>query len=442
MLLLTNKLKTANIIHSNSIEGLIKEVCCVTDNDYIDDNCLSRTCVTCKHKLVKFLDYNKNELIEYEKWGVKKVEVLIKGKPKICQRTVKEKIECSKEELVQQLLTVMPKFLIHTRNINHQYKSVNYIKQNLSPNEVFIHMDFSENYTCKYATEIQSAHFGGSKPQISIHTVVFYYSDVIKSKVINVSICTLSENLRHDPPAICAHLDPVIIEIHKLIPDLKSVHFLSDGPNTQYKNKTMFYLMVTYLSEKMGVEVLHWHYSESGHGKGAPDGLGATVKRTADSLVGYGRDIPNFETLMTELTQKKLKVKCIPIFSSEIEDIDKLLPSTIKPFKETMSIRELAWIRSKKEVLQARELTCLKCGTNRCSHYGIGDVDFTYLLDQDIPLEIALTPKTSTSHFRKRKIQYSDVYSDSDSNDNFENNSSVLNTSPMEEKINTRMKIA
>lgn len=34
-----------------------------------------------------------------------------------------------------------------------------------------------------------------------------------------------------------------------------------------------------------------WNYSESGHGKGAPDGIGATLKRTADRMVTFGNDI-------------------------------------------------------------------------------------------------------------------------------------------------------
>nr|CAI5865629.1 unnamed protein product [Callosobruchus analis] len=37
---------------------------------------------------------------------------------------------------------------------------------------ILVHIDFSENYVCKYSCEVQSAHFGGSKPQITLHTAV------------------------------------------------------------------------------------------------------------------------------------------------------------------------------------------------------------------------------------------------------------------------------
>lgn len=51
--------------------------------------------------------------------------------------------------------------------------------------EAMLHVDFSENYGCKYAAEVQSAHFGGSKPQISLHTSVLYFQDQSDGKLVN-----------------------------------------------------------------------------------------------------------------------------------------------------------------------------------------------------------------------------------------------------------------
>lgn len=144
-------------------------------------------------------------------------------------------------------------------------------------------------------------HFGGSKPQITLHTVVVYYKPPDNSACIPLSFCTLSENLRHDPSAICAHLDLVITEIKKIVPHLTLAHFLSDGPTTQYRNKKMFYLMAVYLSKQLNVDQMRWHYSESGHGKGAPDGVGGAIKRQADRLVALGEDISSFEKMISAL---------------------------------------------------------------------------------------------------------------------------------------------
>lgn len=46
-----------------------------------------------------------------------------------------------------------------------------------------------------------------------------------------------------------------------------------------------------------------WSYLESSHGKGAADGIGGTLKRTADRLVATGSDIKDVSFL------KKLKKK-------------------------------------------------------------------------------------------------------------------------------------
>ncbi len=34
-----------------------------------------------------------------------------------------------------------------------------------------------------------------------------------------------------------------------------------------------------------------WNFNEAGHGKGAPNGMGTTLKQTADKVVGEGHDI-------------------------------------------------------------------------------------------------------------------------------------------------------
>ncbi|XP_050516441.1 uncharacterized protein LOC126891305 [Diabrotica virgifera virgifera] len=75
-------------------------------------------------------------------------------------------------EVLKKQLTENYKEKIHIRNIIHQQRTIKAIKTNLRSDEVLIHLDFSENYNCKYNEEVQSAHFGGSKPQLSLHTVV------------------------------------------------------------------------------------------------------------------------------------------------------------------------------------------------------------------------------------------------------------------------------
>ncbi|CAH0397048.1 unnamed protein product [Chilo suppressalis] len=175
----------------------------------------------------------------------------------------------------------------------HQSNAVQTIKQRLTPEDELLHIDFSENYNCKYAEEIQSAHFGGSKIQLSLHTAVYYstQSEPPNNYTASTSFCTVSENIRHDPVLICVHLHALINRIRQLSPNLKNLHILSDGPSTQYRNKSMFHLIATYLSKVLSVNSITWHYSERGHGKGAPDGVGGCIKRICDSCVARGQDV-------------------------------------------------------------------------------------------------------------------------------------------------------
>lgn len=52
-----------------------------------------------------------------------------------------------------------------------------------------------------------------------------------------------------------------------------------------------------------------WNYLESGHGIGAPDGIGAVVKRTADLQVKCGRDVGDFSTFLAVVRENDKNVE-------------------------------------------------------------------------------------------------------------------------------------
>nr|CAI5851143.1 unnamed protein product [Callosobruchus analis] len=98
------------------------------------------------------------------------------------------------------------------------------------------------------------AHFGGSKQQLSLQTVLVYYqnpeNNSLQKKRSNM--CTSASG------------------------SLSSIHCLRDGPSTQYRNRKVFHLIANYLSQQFNLETIRWHYSEKGHGKEVPDGVGGT----------------------------------------------------------------------------------------------------------------------------------------------------------------------
>ncbi|CAH0560580.1 unnamed protein product [Brassicogethes aeneus] len=218
-------------------------------------------------------------------------------------------------------------------------------------------MDFSENYVLKYASEIQASHFGASKKQISLHTSVVYYGENIKP----VLYCTLSNCLRHDSAAICAHLNPLLGEIKNNVPNLKTIHFASDEPSTQYRNKSMFYLASSYLSKVLNVENMFWHFSEAGHGKGAPDGVGGCLKRSADGLVGRSTDLSSLEVLVIKLKEACKGMNILKIADEEFLEIDKFASNDLPSIKGTLKIHQIVWRYNDPLAIFVRRLSCLTC---------------------------------------------------------------------------------
>lgn len=242
-----------------------------------------------------------------------------------------------------------------------QYEAIKKLKENLNLTEALVHVDFSENYSLKFSEEVQSMHFVASRQQVSIHTAVIYTRHFSTGSVSPTSFCTVSKCLRHDVPGIWAHLDPLIEEVKKLNPFIDTIHFLSDSPSSQYRNKSMFFVM-SQLGSTHELTRITWNYSEAGHGKGAPDGVGATVKRTADRMVNIGSDVGSFEQfykLIKNLQNVIVKI----VEEKDIITKEKLIPFNLKPFKGTFSIYQVLWDKF------VPRTSCFLCDVNEvCVH--------------------------------------------------------------------------
>lgn len=142
---------------------------------------------------------------------------------------------------------------------------------------------------------------------------------MLYTKDVLTPFCSIFPSRQHDPPAIWAHLDPVLKPIKANHPHINTIHFFSDGPTSQYKQRLNF---ASLSSEpfRYGFKAISWHFFEASHGKGAPDGVGGSLKRTADRLVRLGRDIPDAETLYRELEAANTSVKLFYVPSEAIEE--------------------------------------------------------------------------------------------------------------------------
>ena len=144
-------------------------------------------------------------------------------------------------------------------------------------------MDFAENYACKSIDEIQSAYW--NMTSVTLHPIVVYYYGT-NGSLEHQSHVIVSNVLSHSTSTVCAFLDEVIPKLKDIDPELQFIHYWTDSPSSQYRNKTMF-STIAWHEALYGVPA-RWNYFEAGHGKGPGDGLGGTVKRMADEAIKRG----------------------------------------------------------------------------------------------------------------------------------------------------------
>jgi hypothetical protein len=210
-------------------------------------------------------------------------------------------------------------------------------RENMNDDEAIVHIDFSENYMCKFNREVQSCHFGSANGQVSLHTGVAYVGG---TEVI--SFCSMSDNMSHDPIGIWAHLLPVL---EKVVPPakIKNLPFLSDGPTTQYRNQKHF-AMTRELLFGLGYRHVTWNFLEAGHGKGAADGVGGAVKRSADSHVANGGQITDAASLYRCLLTSSSSIELFLIEDESFSEMaTKVLKMSTQRIPGTMKIHQLIY---------------------------------------------------------------------------------------------------
>ncbi|CAH2094042.1 unnamed protein product [Euphydryas editha] len=331
-------------------------LCC----DKYNLKCLSRRCQICKNKVIPYNEFSNDQEIEYYEWG--------RDKKKVGQKEINITKKFKRTTQIRNLILKLedsPKFFSHTANIINQYQTKTELKKSLNDYETLVHMDFSENYSYRFAKEVQSLHFGGSRGQVSLHTIVIYIKK--RRKIINYSLCTVSECTRHDSAAVWAHLQKALEIVFEKPPNITTVHILTDSPSSQYRNKYIFYIMTQLQNVFSSLKSVTWNYQEVGHGKGTPDGVGAIVKRTADYQVKCLRDMGDFSTFVGIVRENIKNVEIRVVEEHEIREKGIHLSKNIAPFKGTMLVHQVLW-NSESEFLEFRKLSCYECVDTICKH--------------------------------------------------------------------------
>lgn len=133
-----------------------------------------------------------------------------------------------------------------------------------------LQIDFAENYRLVCQNEVQSAHF--SYKQASIFTCVAW----MLGKTMSFSV--ISDSLSHSKIDVYVLITKILEEIKIQHGQFQNILIFSDGSSCQFKNKFIFWSLPD-LMAKFACKNLEWNFFATSHGKGAVDGVGATVKR-------------------------------------------------------------------------------------------------------------------------------------------------------------------
>lgn len=101
--LIVTKLRKLNIIKENTPQDILKSLCC--PNEYLKEICLERNCSDCKNKEISWLNFDEDKKTEYQRWVTKRVNVVMGSKEKICQKTIKETVQCTQKAGCRNLKT-------------------------------------------------------------------------------------------------------------------------------------------------------------------------------------------------------------------------------------------------------------------------------------------------------------------------------------------------
>nr|XP_033968207.1 uncharacterized protein LOC117468276 isoform X2 [Pseudochaenichthys georgianus] len=155
------KLCSLKLLNTPELETLMAQICC----DKTSKKCMYNDCVDCKEKDFPFIGvYEACARVACMQWVTEDTKGQDKNNIQTTfKKTVKKMVEMTLNDLINLFTTMLVKCKRHTFNIRQQYKYCRELKRNMSENECIIHVDFSENYTCTYASEIQAVHFVASR---------------------------------------------------------------------------------------------------------------------------------------------------------------------------------------------------------------------------------------------------------------------------------------
>ena len=139
-----------------------------------------------------------------------------------------------------------------------------------------------------------------------------------------ISFFTVFDCNRHDALFISAHLLSILNLIKAHVPEFNTLHVQSDGPNTQYRNGTNFFLF-NYHCKLLNIFIIIWH----SHFDYIADGIGGTVKNLNDRYVAQGNDVTCASDVVNTMKSFGSEIKVFLIEEADVKKIDEIIADLI-----------------------------------------------------------------------------------------------------------------
>ena len=193
------------------------------------ESCLLCTCSRCRNKQTGLPAEKGTIQVEWQqwKWIEEQTDDGVHFNTKLVRHsgTLSELLILSQDKLKNETTT-------HVQLVKNQTKEYRDMITNSNDTTVIAHVDFSEAWKCKYASEIQACHYGQNLPQITLHIGMYH------TKYEKAGFCNVLQSKHQDAAAIWTHMDQTLKDIRTTFPTVETIHFWSDGPSKQYKNRT------------------------------------------------------------------------------------------------------------------------------------------------------------------------------------------------------------
>ena len=222
---------------------------------------------------------------------------------------------------------------------------------------------------------------------VTLHPIVVYYHADNQEELAHKSFVVVSDEMSHSASTVLSFLDAIMPEIKALDSEVQMIHYWTDSPSSQYRNKIIFDAVANH-DTIYGCKA-RWNYFEAGHGKGPCDGLGGTAKRMADQAMKSGKvviqDAAGFMFWAQNSSMKA--VKFIYVDSTECQLMsENIKKQEFKPVKGTMKIHAVVGMGNSQIAMHEVSCYCETCiKNNMCEKWKIE----TTRKPQDLAVEMS-----------------------------------------------------